>query len=293
MPHHKRAVVFGLDGARGDLIAKAVREGHAPNLALIPSIVPCDSCSGMCARPQDGPKTLDLKGAKWKTTPGWTSVLTGVNNDKHCVIDNTLESVLRSWDATKAYPSFLGYSGVSTPLAVGRPTVIGTQDKAGILDPYKQHLMWNAEPVSSGHVGEVRNVDFVLDCMQERDPDVLFIHLDGIDQSGHKYGWGSREQWHAIGQVDHEVGRVLSALDFTSCDTLLMVTADHGGHDKEHGLVEGTDSCVPFLTNATLGPVSRKRLDDGIEPRQFDVCTTVCSFMGFPTDGQDGHDWFL
>jgi len=292
MSLRKRAVVFGLDGARGDLIAKAIREGHAPNLALIPSVVPCNSCSDMCGRPQDGPKTVELKGAKWVTTAGWSSVLMGVNNDKHCVIDNTVESVLRSWDASKAYPSFLSHATMSTPLAVGRPTVIGTQEKAGILDPYKQHMMWNSEPVSAGHKGEMRNVDFVIRCLYERDPDVLFIHLDGIDQAGHKYGWGSREQWHAIGQVDTEVGRVLSALDFEAWDTLIMVTADHGGHDKEHGLVEETDSCVPFLSNAVLGPESKKRLAAGMEPRQFDVCTTVCEYMGFPTDGQDGHNWF-
>lgn len=216
----------------------------------------------------------------------------GVNNDKHCVTDNSVESVLRSWEASKAYPAFVSHFDKSRPLSVGRPTVIGSGNKAGILDPYKPYMMWHSEPVSEGHRGEIRNIDFVIDCLmlpREKQPTVLFIHLDGIDQAGHKYGWGSEEQWRAIGQVDEQVGRVLQALDLTNWNTLLIATADHGGHDKEHGHVELTDSCIPFLTNATLGPISRERRE---EPRQFDACTTVCTFMGFPTDGQDGHNWF-
>ena len=291
----QKALVIGLDGARGDLIAAAVREGRAPNLARLNSLVPCTSCAGPCARPQSGPDGLPH--VLWRTCPGWSSVLTGVDSTRHGVWDNSAASVAHAVDFVRhQQPTFLRPAG-GRACAVGRPSVIGVPGgKPGILDAEKPYLHWRAEPVATGHAGEVRNVDFMLRALSAADcPDSSFAHLDGIDQAGHKHGWGSPQQLRAITEVDEQVGRLLDVVAWRARNRgepwLVVCTADHGGHDKEHGSVRETDSCIPFMGNFAPGPRSRQRLAEGAEPRQFDAATTVCAWMGYPTDLHQGWDW--
>lgn len=93
----------------------------------------------------------------------------------------------------------------------------------------------------------------------EADHDLIFLHLNDVDAAGHKHGWGSDEQAKAIGRADARLKEISDCLvedeGVSGRPTLLIVTADHGGHGKGHGGGDKTereaDRRVPW---AARGP---------------------------------------
>ena len=62
--------------------------------------------------------------------------------------------------------------------------------------------------------------------------ELIFLHLEGPDKAGHRYGFMSPQYLDAVREVDTEVGRLLSAVDTHAevADSLaIIITADHGG----------------------------------------------------------------
>lgn len=66
---------------------------------------------------------------------------------------------------------------------------------------------------------------------------LIFFQIDEADDAGHSSGWGSDEFCEAIRQADKTIGVIYDTL--TECgaaeNTLFIVTADHGGREKNHG----------------------------------------------------------
>lgn len=87
---------------------------------------------------------------------------------------------------------------------------------------------------------------------------VLFIHLPETDVTGHVYGWLSPEQLSTIQSADETLGRLLAELDARNLrgETLIIVTADHGGNGQGHGSDSRENMTIPWVTS---GP--------GIQPK--------------------------
>ncbi len=76
------------------------------------------------------------------------------------------------------------------------------------------------------------------------------LHYANTDAQGHAYGWGSPEYLDALLQADAMLGEILSFVTSTPqlSDTVVIVTADHGGIDFGHS--DSTDVNVyriPFI----------------------------------------------
>ena len=72
-------------------------------------------------------------------------------------------------------------------------------------------------------------------------PDLLAIGLSATDYVGHTFGTEGAEMCAQLLGVDDNVGRILAALDATHEPYVVVLTADHGGHDlpervREHGV---------------------------------------------------------
>jgi len=74
--------------------------------------------------------------------------------------------------------------------------------------------------------------------------DLMFVHLPQTDLTGHAQGWMSGAYLDAIANADRAVGRVLAVLP---AGTTVIVTADHGGHDWNHGTNQATDMRIPWV----------------------------------------------
>ncbi|MDP9088190.1 MAG: alkaline phosphatase family protein [Pseudomonadota bacterium] len=62
-------------------------------------------------------------------------------------------------------------------------------------------------------------------------PDLLAIGLSATDYVGHIFGTEGAEMCAQVLGVDENVGRILAALDATHQPYVVVLTADHGGHD--------------------------------------------------------------
>lgn len=89
----------------------------------------------------------------------------------------------------------------------------------------------------------------------EKRPTLLFVHVADPDDAGHTRGWMSPKYLEVVSQIPGLVTgftQVISAVDAWE-NTLLIVTADHGGHDYTHGSVLREDVTIPWI--ALGGPV--------------------------------------
>jgi predicted AlkP superfamily pyrophosphatase or phosphodiesterase len=191
------------------------------------------------------------------TLPSHTSMLTGVGPDKHKVLwnewipSNGLVTVPTIFIMAKQ-------AGFSTAMFVGKEK-FRHLDLPGSLDvfDFNPALSTNVTKTMAGDAKPMRE-DTVLAIYVARNaaryivdkkPNLCFIHFTDTDNTGHKYGWGSPEQIQAFADVDAALGVVLQAIrDAGIADqSVIIVTADHGGHAKTHGLSIPDDMNIPWI----------------------------------------------
>jgi predicted AlkP superfamily pyrophosphatase or phosphodiesterase len=155
--------------------------------------------------------------------------------------------------------------------------------KPGTLDHY---FLPPDEPVSDRDVAA-----HAERLLREHRPQVLFVHLPGTDDAGHKYGWGSSEQLAAIELADEAVGLILAVVaDLKLADsTLVIVTSDHGGAGKDHEMNDSRSHFIPWIASGPgvrrdfdLTQLRRRRI--GIE----DTFATACAFLGIDPGDVEG-----
>lgn len=109
---------------------------------------------------------------------------------------------------------------------------------------------------------------------------VMLLHFPTPDWMGHVFGWLSWQQLSVLRRADEALGNLLAELDERGLrdETLIIVTADHGGHDTTHGSSLPEDMTIPWIAS---GP--------GIQPRQLttqvnimDTAATAAFMLGLP-----------
>lgn len=113
-----------------------------------------------------------------------------------------------------------------------------------------------------------RNADYGLDndtdiaklaadYLVSTQPDYCFLYLGDIDINGHMFGWMSAEQIVSIETNDSAVGIVLDRLEAAGIrdQYTILVQADHGGHNTDHGTEMPEDMTIPWFIN---GPAIKR-----------------------------------
>lgn len=94
-------------------------------------------------------------------------------------------------------------------------------------------------------------------------PDVLSVSLSANDYIGHALGTEGVEMCIQMAELDRTIGRLFAALDKRKIDYLVVLTADHGGHDAPERLREqampGAARADMALMPAALGAEITKR----------------------------------
>jgi arylsulfatase A-like enzyme len=113
-------------------------------------------------------------------------------------------------------------------------------------------------------------------------PTLMFVHYSDPDEFGHKKGWMSDAYLRGVQNSDRCLGTLLDAIDRTGLgdQTLVIVTADHGGHGHVHsGSREEVDREIPWVVR---GPGFRPgaRIEHPIVT--LDTAATVLSALKLP-----------
>lgn len=212
-----------------------------------------------------------------KTLPSHVSMLTGVTPEKHGITWN---------DAFRSYPkSPTLFATVErhrpelvTALVAGKAK-FATFARPGTIDV--------AQVPAANGVSDESVAEGAATLLREQRPNVLVVHLPGVDQTGHAKGWGSAEQLAAVARADHAVGIVLEALGSAGLaeQTLIILTADHGGLGHTHTPSDGVSRTIPWII---AGPGVRAGVDLGAEPGDAihteDTFATACFALGIPLD---------
>ena len=68
-------------------------------------------------------------------------------------------------------------------------------------------------------------------------PSFTFLYIEITDLAGHGYGWMSPEYMEAVSRADRAVELVMDEVAAANMmeETIFLLTADHGGHDHQHG----------------------------------------------------------
>src|SRR6185436_1984494 len=148
----------------------------------------------------------------------------------------------------------------------------------------KEKLRQLTEPSSTDIFTYINDRDLVItDRLIEDFPQdfgLLFVHFPLVDGMGHVYGWMSPQQLSVAFRADEALGQLLGALDARDLrdETLIIITADHGGHDTTHGSSLPEDMTIPWVAS---GP--------GIQPKQLstqihtmDTAATAAFALGLP-----------
>jgi predicted AlkP superfamily pyrophosphatase or phosphodiesterase len=90
--------------------------------------------------------------------------------------------------------------------------------------------------------GDTVIADYAIQHLHEYD--FNFVYLGTVDSAGHFFTWMSAEYLAQVERADAELAKIVSALPD---DAVLIVQADHGGHDRDHGTDSAEDMTIPWL----------------------------------------------
>ena len=109
---------------------------------------------------------------------------------------------------------------------------------------------------------------------------LMFVHFPKGDLEGHDHGWMSRQQLRQYGRDDEAFGYILKALRNLELydGALIIVTADHGGHENTHGANRLEDMTIPWI--AVGKGVQNLPLDHPVHIT--DTAATAAFALGLP-----------
>jgi predicted AlkP superfamily pyrophosphatase or phosphodiesterase len=119
--------------------------------------------------------------------------------------------------------------------------------------------------------------------IRSRSPMLTFVHLDLVDLAGHEFGWDSADYRQAVRVADTLVGQLLGAVHDSGGEgeTIVIVSADHGGTEYDHGRGAATlrELEIPWIARGA-GIVRGLALDGPVSTT--DTAPTIAALLGLP-----------
>ncbi|SDC64986.1 alkaline phosphatase [Niabella drilacis] len=92
-------------------------------------------------------------------------------------------------------------------------------------------------------------VDTAVAIIKSVKPVLTFVHLDEPDGVGHNIGHRTPEYYKELQKVDARIGRIVKAVEDAGIanESVILVTADHGGKGKGHGGKSLDEVQIPWV----------------------------------------------
>ena len=256
----KKVLIIGIDGCRPDAL-------QAADTPVIDSLV------------RRGASSFDTQTCRFaRSGPCWSSMLTGVWEDKHGVTDNTLEGA-----NFFEYPHFFGRVKQLMPATISASIVNWAPIGRIASKTADVSVIFGSDEEVAHEACRVLKTD---------GPDIVFVQFDEVDATGHTSEFSADDSNYlaAIQIVDALVGRLVDVVEErrvnTDEDWLVMLSSDHGGSRNRHGLD------IPEHTTVFLileGPSVEPGAALG-ETGVVDVAATAMAHLGLEVDPSWGWD---
>ena len=129
--------------------------------------------------------------------------------------------------------------------------------------------------------GDDVTADEAARLLAREQPDFMFVYFGTVDATGHDCGWMSGEYLAQLERVDAGLGRLLDALPG---DYAVVLQADHGGHERDHGLDIAEDMTIPWLA---AGPGVKQGHDIQAPVSLLSSAPTIARLLGIGPH----HQW--
>ncbi len=219
-----KILLVGIDGL---ILQRAIASGRAPSLAALQR----DSYFSEM--------TIDMPTV---SGPSWTTLLTGVTQQVHKVLDNDY----RNHNLAEA-PDLLTQAsalkpGISTYAAAGWPPLIDPSDVGPVIrirvedQGSGKHTIFVRDGETHGYESvDVEVAEDAIRAINEIGPDVSFVYFCGADEAGHLDGTIEGSYFDAIERIDGLVAQMHQAIttrhQIFGEKWLIIITTDHGHRD--------------------------------------------------------------
>jgi arylsulfatase A-like enzyme len=249
-PKPARVVIISIDGLRPDMMTSELMPRHVQLMA-----------EGTTARDAWTIQESD-------TLPSHAAMLSGVGMSAHGLSWNSYQSN-RGYIKVPTVFTAARAAGLSTAMIVGKPKLKHIASP-GTVDHYER------PSYLCGGVAKRAAEYFVAEH-----PDLLFVHFSDPDEYGHSHGWTSPEYKRAARNSDRCLATVLAAIDGSKHrdDTLVIVTADHGGESKHHNGHDKQSRAIPWIARGP-GVAAGASIDKPIDT--VDTAATTLAALGLP-----------
>ena len=200
------------------------------------------------------------------TLPCHMSLFHSVPPDRHGILTNTYFQMVRP------------INGIMEVLREARKN-------CGVFYMWEElRDLWQPDSIAysgyiSGHIyrekAAPRLTEECIRYIKEFEPDFVFLYFAETDAMGHGSGWMGEKYMYALERAWSMIGQVDDAIDGYN----IIVTADHGGHERNHGTDLPEDMTIPIFIKG-----------EGIAPGQFDggsildIAPTIAKLCGVMPD---------
>ena len=275
----KHVVVIAVDG----LAAKAVREAPAADYPNIHWLM------------ENGSWTLSKRSVMPSSSAiNWASTFNGLPTEMHgfdkwdsnkgtipSTADNgfgipptvyTLISEQKPEAETGMICDWKGVGIVADTLAMSSFRFVKTHNDSGIIILPTEYVLKEALPY-----------------LTQKKPMLYTIYFGLLDDTGHSYGWYGTEYMDMLKQIDESIALIIQGIKDAGIwkDTVIVLTSDHGGKDKEHGKFTIEELETPFVV---YGKKIKAGYEFPIHLMQYDTAAIIADILGIriPADWR-GH----
>ena len=246
----KKVLFIGWDGVRSD----ALQLANTPNLDLLLGQ------SIFTFHVDRGPYTV--------STPGWSTLLHGVWPAKHGLTENSFRK-----NKYKNYPDIFSLLRKTKP-NLGLATLSNWDAFLQITTEETYAQRFDTDPEMTQEA-----LSLINDCT----PDVMLLHYDFPDDSGHKFGFdpNALEYKSAIEISDYYLGLLMAKISERETlyneEWMVVLTTDHGGLGTGHGGQDNIDETRYVWYVVRTPGFSSTSLNEG---KTVDLLPTMMKWLG-------------
>lgn len=133
--------------------------------------------------------------------------------------------------------------------------------------------------IPGGDAGDDFCVDTTVSVIKKEKPLFTFIHVSQPDGVGHNIGHRTPAYYEELEKVDARIGKIVQAVKDAGIEkeTIIIVTADHGGIKKGHGGKSLDEVQIPWVIN---GPGIKKSHEINDVIITYDTAATIAWIFG-------------
>lgn len=201
------------------------------------------------------------------TLPCHTSLFYSVDPERHGITTNIWRPMVRPFDSLG---DVVAKSGKRAAMFYNWEELRDLNRPGSLV---YSHYQTEDLPLEQGMESEVKLTAAAMTYLQKEQPDFLFLYLGYTDVAGHNYGWMAPQYLQALGNASNCIRQLKGALPEGYS---LVVTADHGGHGRDHGIDVPEDMTIPMIYWGNSFSAGKTVQDSSIK----DIAPTIAALLG-------------